>query len=576
MAKWFRSILLVALILSVAGCGEESPQGPGPRGKQSDENLIRVSGSDDVYPLVQILAQQFEKNHVGYRVVFAPPTHTRGGVAGISLGDVDIGLLSRPMTSQEKESIFTYLHLTQDILIFATHRDVSVKNLSSQQILDIYAGKITNWKEVGGQDAPITVLDRAEHTSLKIVLRQQFFGPQFAITPKAIVLERPEDMVTSISVVENSIAYMSLGDAILEGLNANILAVDNIEPSINNFRKGLYQYTRPFGFLIGPKPRKHTMKFIRFIYSEEGRRIMVNHGFSPITMDLTIAVLPEQDLLAQEQRYGPLVDYLSQHLGLQTTVKLKLLPNYGEVIKEFKAGRVNAAFLGSLAFALARAQAGVEPLVRPEKDGISQYRGLIVTRKDSGIKDVSDMKGKSFGMVDKATTAGYIFPLLYFREHGIERPEEFLGDIIYTGSHDLLFIKVFNRELDAGGAKDLMLWEVAKTQPRIKEELTVLAVSPPVPNNAFVLTGKLDFPCFHCHRLVPSSHTTSTVDLPREPEELKELLSELLLKLHESPEGRKVLEALGADRFVKTTLEDLREVNKMIYEAGFSPKNYNP
>jgi phosphonate transport system substrate-binding protein len=419
-------------------------------------------------------------------------------------------------------------------------------------------------------------LDRSEHTSLKIVLRQQLLGTSFTVTPNAIVVERPEDTVTSLSLMKNSIAYMSLGDAILEGINANILAVEGVEPSLNNFTKGLYSYTRPFGLTIGQKPRKTTMKFIRFVYSEEGRQIMSNHGFSPITMDLTVAVLPEQDLLAQEQRYAPLVDYLSQRLGLQTTVKLKLLPNYGEVIKEFQEGGVNAAFLGSLAFALARAQAGIEPLVRPEKDGVSQYRGLIVTRKDSGIENLADLKGKSFGMVDKATTAGYIFPIIYFREHGIEEPERYLDSIAYTGSHDLLFIKVFNRELDAGGAKDLMLWEVAKTRPSISEELRVLAVSPPVPNNTFVLSGKLDFPCFHCHKMVPTTPKSVDVPIPREPEELKQLLSNLLMKLHETPEGEKVLEALGADRFVKTTLDDLKEVNKMIYQAGFDPKNYNP
>lgn len=568
--------LLIILALGLSGCGEEPSKGYSTKAKRNDKNLIRVSGSDDVYPLVRILAQQFEKVNPGYRVVFSPPTHTRGGVAGITLGDVDIGLISRPLTKREKESIPTYLHLAQDIIAFATHAEVPVQSVTRQQILDIYSGKTTNWKEVGGQDAPITVLDRAEHTSLKIVIRQQLFGPSFKITPKALVVERPEDTVTSLDVMKNSIAYMSLGDALLEGLNANVLAIDGVEPSFNNFQKGLYTLTRPFGFLIGQKPRKTTMKFIRFMYSDEGRQIMSNHGFSPITMDLIVAVLPEQDLLAQEQRYAPLVEYLSSQLGLQTTVKLKLLPNYGEVIKEFKAGRVNAAFLGSLAFALARAQAGIEPIVRPEKDGVSQYRGLIVTRKDSDIEDISDLEGKSFGMVDKATTAGYVFPILYFREHGIEKPEEFLGSIVYTGSHDLLFIKVYNRELDAGAAKDLMLWEVAKTQPRISEELRVLAVSPPVPNNAFVLSGQLDFPCFHCHRMVPTTHTTTTVPAPREPEELKEIMSELLLKLHESAEGRKVLDALGADRFVETTLEDLREVNKMLYQAGFDPKNYNP
>ncbi len=66
------------------------------------------------------------------------------------------------------------------------------------------------------------------------------------------------------------------------------------------------------------------------------------------------------------------------------------------------------------------------------------------------------------------------------------------------------------------------------------------------------------------------------MNVPRKPDELKELLSDILLNLHRSPDGKEVLKALGADRFVKTTLEDLREVNNMIYKAGLDPVNYNP
>jgi phosphate/phosphite/phosphonate ABC transporter binding protein len=564
---------VAALGVAVEGCGREEPvteSGPG------EELLIRISGSDDVYPLVQALARQFEKDNTDYRVVFAPPTHTRGAAGGIALGETDIGLTSRPLTSGEKEAAATYLHLTHDLLAFATHRNVAVKGLSREQLLGIYSGDITNWSGVGGEDAPITVLDRAEHTSLKIILRQQLFGQSFVMTPAAIVLERPDDMLTSLAVVENSIGYVSFGNAILAGQSVNYLAIDGARPLLEEFRSGRYSYTRPFGFLIGPKPSRATMKFVKFMYSEGGRRTVEGHGFAPVTMDLIIAVLPEQDLLAQEQRYTPLVDYLSDRLGLQTTVELKLLPNYGKVIEEFQEGRINAAFLGSLAFALARAQAGVEPLARPERDGISQYRGLIVARKDSGIEDWTDLRGKSFGFVDKATTAGHLYPLIYLREHGVKRPEEYLGSIVYTGSHDLLFRKVYDGELDAGAAKDLMLQEVAKTRPEIEEGLRILAVSPPVPNNAFVLSGDLDFPCFRCHQLVPSTASETYGKPPRRPEELNQLLAELLLGLHESPDGRAVLQALGADRFVRTTVEDLREVNRMIEQAGFDPEDYRP
>jgi len=569
-------VLLLVLSQLAIACNDEPSRRPARGGTPTAENLIRVSGSDDVYPLAQILARQFEKSTPGYRVVFSPPTHSRGGIAGAAIGTVDVGLISRPLTPEEQRGNTTFLHLAHDIVVFATHRGVLVGNLSRQQLLDIYSGKIANWKEVGGRDAPIVVLDRSEHTSLKIVLRQQLFGPSFVVTPNAIALERPEDVNASLLEVENSIAYVSLGDAILGKLDATILHLDGVEPTLSNFQKGLYTLTRPFGFLIGPKPNKNTMTFVKFIYSEDGQRSMDLHGFPPITMDLSIAVLPEQSLLTQEQRYGPLVDYLGQHLGLQMSVRLKLLPNYGEAIEGLRTGRIDAAFLGSLAFALARAQAGVEPLVRPEKDGVSQYRGLIVTRKDSGIRDWRDLRGKSFGFVDKSTTAGYVFPLLYFREHGIAHPEEYLGSVVYTGSHDLVFTKVYNRELDAGAAKDLILTEVAKRMPEIMKELRILAASPPVPNNVFVLGPKRDFPCFHCHSLVPVPRSPAGASVPRGPEELKRVLADLLLKLPESPEGRRVLDALGADRFIETTLEDLRVVNKMIQDVGIDPESYNP
>lgn len=569
-------IFLLLLTQLVMACSRQEPEAKPASGvARAKEKIIRVSGSDDVYPLAQVLAHQFEKKNAGYRVVFSPATHSRGGIADVTLGTVDVGLISRPIAPEEERSGTTFLHLAHDIIAFAAAQKVPVKSLSRQQLLDIYSGKITNWKEVGGRDAAIVVLDLPEHTSLKLMLRQLLFGPSFEVTQNAIVLKRPKDVTTSLVEIENSIGYLSLGDMFLESMGVTILQVDAVDPSLSNFRKGLYTLSRPFGLLIGPSPAKNTMLFVKFIYSEEARRTMELHGFPPITMDLTIAVLPEQGLLTQQQRYAPLMDYLGQQLRLPMNVTLELLPNYGDTIEAFKTGRIDGAFLGSLPFAVARAQAGVEPLVRPEKDGVSQYRGLIVTRKDSGITDWKGLKGKSFGMVDKSTTAGYIFPLLYFRQHGINRPEEFLGSIVYTGSHDLVFTKVYNGELDAGAAKDLILADMGKRMPQIVDELRILDSSPPVPNNTFVLSSKREFPCFHCHSYVANLPPTAS-NVPRGPAELKRVLTQALLSLPESAEGRRVLEALGADRFVETTVDDLGTVDKMMQDAGFDPRSYHP
>jgi phosphate/phosphite/phosphonate ABC transporter binding protein len=566
-------VLTTVACAALAACSGSTPE---TVDHNRIEGLIRIGGSDDVYPLARTLAVEFEKQNASYHIAFSPPAHTRGGVAGVAVAELDIGLVSRPLKPEEREQQLTHLHLAEDVVVVAVHRDVPVRRLSSQQLLDIYRGTISSWQELGGGDQPIAVLDRAEHTSLKIAMRQHLFGEELQVISTATVLERPADMVTSLGVVKGAIGYLSLGEAILASLDASVVAIDGIEPRPANVKTSGYTYTRPFGFVVGPQPSEAAMRFISFVYSDQGRRIIEGHGFLQVTMDLVIAALPEQDLLAQEQRYSPLIEFLSQRLGMQTTVKLRLLPNYGEVIKELQTGRVNAAFLGSMAFALAAAQVGVKPIVRPEKDGISQYRGLIVTRKGSGITDWKGLKGKRFGMVDKGTTAGYIFPLIYFRRHGIDHPEQFLGEIVYTGSHDLLFLKVHAGELDAGAAKDLMLNEVARTRPEVAEDLLILETSRPVPNNVFVLSNNLSFPCLRCHALVPKAEGAAALSPPRRAQDVNELLGQILLHLHESPEGRQVLEALGADRFVRTTDEDLQEVNRMIREAGFAPESYLP
>jgi len=567
--------LFVSLLGLLTACSDSGSE-PANTFSRSRTELIRVAGSEDVYPLADILARQFERNTPGYRVVLSPPTLSRGGIAEAALGTADIGLVSRPLKPEEDRGNTTFLHLAQDIVVFATHPGVGVRNLSRQQLVDIYAGRIVNWKEVGGPDAAITVLDLGDHVSLKMILRQQLFGTALVVTSSAVILNRTQDVLVSLNAIEHSIGYLSLGNATLEETEPNVLQVDGVTPTLNNLQHGRYTFVRPFGLLIGSSPSRSATLFVKFLTGEQARRHMELNGFLPITMDLTVGVLPEQGLLAQQERYGPLMEYLGQKLRLPLVPKLELLPSYAAAIEAFKNGRIDAAFVGSLPFALARAQAGIEPLVRPEKDGVSTYRGLIVVRKDSGITDWRGLKGKSFAFVDKSTTAGYIFPLLYFRRHGITRPEDYLGSTVYTGSHDLVFTKVYRGELDAGAAKDLILTELARSSPNLAEELRVLDSSPPMPNNVFVLASKRKSACFDCHSMVPPVSKSGSSNVPRDPDELKRVLTQAFLSLPESPEGRQVLEALGADRFVETTLDDLQPVNQLLRDAGFDPRNYQP
>jgi phosphonate transport system substrate-binding protein len=308
------------------------------------------------------------------------------------------------------------------------------------------------------------------------------------------------------------------------------------------------------------------MNFVNFAYQDRAQQLMRSHGYSPVLMTLVIATIPERTPIRQEERYRPLVDYLSGRMGDRTTVSLKHLPSYEVLVDEFKRGGANAAFFGSFTYALAKSRIGVEPVARPENDGNSWYRGLIFVRKDSGIDNWTDLRGKRFSMI-KDTTAGDVFPRVYLKRHGVESLEGFFGGVVHAGSHDTSVRKVLSGEVEAGAAKDLVYARLGEEDPRVHEELKILAESRPVPDNALVIRSDIHIACISCHQKTRNSSSLARGS------ELDDLalggrLRQALIEMDQSAEGRRVLELFGADRFVETTDADYEDLYDMIEELG--------
>ena len=249
---------------------------------------------------------------------------------------------------------------------------------------------------------------------------------------------------------------------------------------------------------------------------------------------LKIGLIPEQDIRKMAQRYEPLAEYLSKKLNLKVT--LVYLDNYGEVCDKFIYKQLDAAFFGSFSYALTHAKAGVEPVARPDYDGTSTYRGLIVVAKDSNIKNVADMKGKRLSLVHQATYAGYLYPLYYLKEQGISDPQAYFSKIIFSGSHDKTIFALLRGEADVATPKDLVYQRIVKENPDLEKKLVVLSYSQPVPSNALCVSRELD----------PA---------------LKKKLKEVLLNLNNEPQAAEVLESLGgATRFIETGDKDYRHL----------------
>ncbi|MGE5239682.1 MAG: phosphate/phosphite/phosphonate ABC transporter substrate-binding protein [Chloroflexota bacterium] len=262
-----------------------------------------------------------------------------------------------------------------------------------------------------------------------------------------------------------------------------------------------------------------------------------------------IGLIPERQIYAQLERYQPLADYISQKIGRK--VKLSILPRYGNIIDNFLSSGMDAAFFGSFTYALAHHKIGLEVLARPEcPDGISTYYGLIFVRKDSGIRSARDMKGKVFAFVDKATTAGYLLPLAYFKAAGIKNYKRYLKETYFAGTHEDAIRDVLEKKADIGAAKNTVFDSRANTDARVRNELTILERSPDVPENALAVRKDLD----------------STI---------KNKLRDTLLNMHEDPEGRKVIETFGARKFIVTTDDDYAPVDIYAKDIGLDLATYD-
>ena len=264
---------------------------------------------------------------------------------------------------------------------------------------------------------------------------------------------------------------------------------------------------------------------------------------------ILIGLIPEMNVFKQRERFRLLGDYLSKKTGVE--INFTILSRYGNIINRFTSENMDGAFFGSFTGALAIEKLGVIPLARPVNlDNTSSYRGYIFVRRDSKIRDVGGMKGKKMAFVEKATTAGYIFPLAYLREHGIKDMDHFFSSSFFAGSHDAAIHAVLEGQADVGAAKHSIYDRVKADDARVERDLVIIAESPWVPSNGLCVRKGLDAG-------------------------LQQKLKQALLDLDKDPEGAAVLQQFGAIKFIDATVSDYRPVFEMAKKAGIDIKHYD-
>ena len=200
---------------------------------------------------------------------------------------------------------------------------------------------------------------------------------------------------------------------------------------------------------------------------------------------LTVGLIPSEDSRAMIANSQAMMDMLSKALGF--TVKPFVAADYNGVIEALRSKRLDVAYLGPFSYVLGTTVADIEAFAVAEtkKAGRTSYHSQIVTHKDTGIKTVADLKGKTFAFVDPSSTSGHLFPKAGLLKAGFN-PDKDFGRVIFSGSHDSSAIAVQNKKVDAAAIADRIL-DAAVSKGLVKrEDLVEVWKSDPIPESPTV------------------------------------------------------------------------------------------
>ncbi|MFA5880896.1 MAG: phosphate ABC transporter substrate-binding protein [Eubacteriales bacterium] len=268
-------LLVAALMIAVAvvGCGGKSEEKVNTKEGQNGGEIkgtVKVAGSTSVQPLTEELAEAFMKKNQDI-TVSVQGGGSSAGVESANKGAAQIGTSSREIKPEEKGYGLQEIIIAKDGIAVIVNSGNQVTALTKDQIKKIFAGEVTDWSEVGGKKAPITVVIREEGSGTRGAFQEMVLGTGVKFINNAIVQSSTGAIKTSVTKDINAIGFISSGSV---DSAVKAVSVDGILPSEATVLDGSYKISRPFLFLTKGEPDPAARAFINYVLSAEGQKIV--------------------------------------------------------------------------------------------------------------------------------------------------------------------------------------------------------------------------------------------------------------------------------------------------------------
>ena len=272
--KWivpvFFAIILAASVF--AGCTDDD-----------DEETIDIKGSTTVLPIADLAAEKYMAEHDDVAITVSGGGSSVGVTAAAD-GTADIGMASRDLKDSEKEKYpnLKAIVIARDGIALIIHKSNNITALSQEEIRGVYNGTYTNWKELGGPDKEIVVVGRDSASGTReffwkhVMKKEEFVEGMLEKNSNGAVHE-------TVKGTKGAIGYVGLGY-----VDDQVKAVKikhegkEVEPTVQNVKNGKYPISRNLHFVTNGDATGLAKKFIDFVLSPEGQKIVEDEGFVPL------------------------------------------------------------------------------------------------------------------------------------------------------------------------------------------------------------------------------------------------------------------------------------------------------
>lgn len=268
-------VLFLAAILSA--CGETAGNDTGS--SSGSKATVSISGSTSVGPLAEKLAEKFKGNNEKINIE-VNQIGSSAGITNATSGVSEIGMSSRDLKEEEKANGLKETIIAYDGIVVVTHPSNKVKDLTLEQVKQIFTGEVTNWSQLGGEDMEIVVVSREDGSGSRDAFQEIVGYSSGELIRNAIIASGNGNIKTTVATNKHAVGFISfeyIDDSI------STLQIDGVEATAENVLQQKYSLSRPFLFVHKEENLTDAgLQFIDYILSSDGQTIVSEAGAIPV------------------------------------------------------------------------------------------------------------------------------------------------------------------------------------------------------------------------------------------------------------------------------------------------------